>query len=123
MRTLKFSLLFATGRYLDRVRLEGEGGRAQPQAGFVPAYPRPAGNYTRFFGNEADMQRKFRLGIVTYMIAAQWDLPTMLKVCKNVGLCMDVIDQVTALAATSARLIMAVWSGMRWWHSGWCCCL
>lgn len=29
---------------------------------------------------------KFRLGIVTYMIAAQWDLPTMLKVCKNVGL-------------------------------------
>src|SRR5947209_6236818 len=29
---------------------------------------------------------KFRLGIVTYNIAAQWDLPTILKVCKNVGL-------------------------------------
>jgi sugar phosphate isomerase/epimerase len=28
----------------------------------------------------------FRLGIVTYMIAADWDLPTMLKVCKNVGI-------------------------------------
>jgi sugar phosphate isomerase/epimerase len=29
---------------------------------------------------------KFRLGIVTYNIAAQWDLPTILKVCKSVGL-------------------------------------
>jgi sugar phosphate isomerase/epimerase len=29
---------------------------------------------------------KFRLGIVTYNIAAAWDLPTILKVCKNVGL-------------------------------------
>jgi sugar phosphate isomerase/epimerase len=30
--------------------------------------------------------RKFRLGIVTYNIAAAWDVPTILKVCKNVGL-------------------------------------
>jgi sugar phosphate isomerase/epimerase len=29
---------------------------------------------------------KYRLGIVTYNIAAQWDIPTILKVCKNVGL-------------------------------------
>src|SRR2546421_6526254 len=29
---------------------------------------------------------KFRLGIVTYNIAANWDLPTILKVCKTVGL-------------------------------------
>jgi sugar phosphate isomerase/epimerase len=29
---------------------------------------------------------KFRLGIVTYNIAAKWDVPTILKVCKNVGL-------------------------------------
>jgi sugar phosphate isomerase/epimerase len=29
---------------------------------------------------------KFRLGIVTYNIAASWDLPTILKVCKNLGL-------------------------------------
>jgi sugar phosphate isomerase/epimerase len=28
---------------------------------------------------------KFRLGIVTYNIAAAWDLPTLLKVCKTVG--------------------------------------
>jgi len=28
---------------------------------------------------------KFRLGIVTYNIAAQWDLTTILKICKNVG--------------------------------------
>src|SRR5260370_11911431 len=29
---------------------------------------------------------KFRLGIVTYNIAAAWDLPTILQICKNVGL-------------------------------------
>ncbi len=29
---------------------------------------------------------KFRLGIVTYNIAASWDLPTILRVCKSVGL-------------------------------------
>lgn len=28
----------------------------------------------------------FRLGIVTYMIAADWDVPTMLKICRNVGI-------------------------------------
>lgn len=29
---------------------------------------------------------RFRLGLVTYNIAASWDLPTLLKVCKNVGI-------------------------------------
>lgn len=29
---------------------------------------------------------KFRLGMVTYNVASQWDLPTLLKVCKNVGI-------------------------------------
>src|SRR5262245_29386699 len=33
-----------------------------------------------------DSPPKFRLGIVTYNIAANWDIPTILKVCKNVGL-------------------------------------
>jgi sugar phosphate isomerase/epimerase len=28
----------------------------------------------------------FRLGIVTYNIAATWDIPTMLRICRNVGL-------------------------------------
>ena len=28
----------------------------------------------------------FRLGIVTYNIAAGWDVPTILRVCRNVGL-------------------------------------
>lgn len=28
----------------------------------------------------------FRLGIVTYMVAAEWDVPTILKVCRNVGI-------------------------------------
>jgi sugar phosphate isomerase/epimerase len=29
---------------------------------------------------------KFRLGMVTYNVAAAWDLPTLLKVCKKVGI-------------------------------------
>lgn len=28
---------------------------------------------------------KFKLGIVTYMVAAEWDVPTIVKICKNVG--------------------------------------
>jgi sugar phosphate isomerase/epimerase len=34
---------------------------------------------------EAGKPLKFRLGIVTYNIAAAWDVPTILKVCKNAG--------------------------------------
>jgi sugar phosphate isomerase/epimerase len=37
-------------------------------------------------GKVADKPLKFRLGIVTYNIAANWDVPTILKVCKGVGL-------------------------------------
>ena len=37
-------------------------------------------------GSIGDQQAKFRLGIVTYNIAAHWDLPTILRVCKSVGL-------------------------------------
>src|SRR6516162_8084 len=33
-----------------------------------------------------DKALKFRLGIVTYNIAKDWDVPTILKVCKSVGL-------------------------------------
>lgn len=29
---------------------------------------------------------RYRLGIVTYNIAAMWDIPTILRVCRNVGL-------------------------------------
>ena len=29
---------------------------------------------------------RFRLGIVTYMIAADWDVPTILKVCRGAGI-------------------------------------
>lgn len=32
------------------------------------------------------VQPRFRLGIVTYNIAAAWDLPTVLRVCQSVGL-------------------------------------
>lgn len=42
---------------------------AQPQA--APADAKPL---------------KFRLGLVTYNVAAAWDLPTLLKICKSVGI-------------------------------------
>ncbi len=29
---------------------------------------------------------KFRLGLVTYNLAAKWDLPTILRICKDVGI-------------------------------------
>jgi sugar phosphate isomerase/epimerase len=32
------------------------------------------------------MKPKFRLGLVTYNVAATWDVPTLLKVCKRVGI-------------------------------------
>src|SRR5262245_34643085 len=35
---------------------------------------------------KSDSPRKYQLGTVTYNIAANWDLPTLLKVCKTVGL-------------------------------------
>jgi sugar phosphate isomerase/epimerase len=34
----------------------------------------------------ADDVAKFKLGIVTYNVPANWDLPTLLKVCKEVGI-------------------------------------
>jgi sugar phosphate isomerase/epimerase len=37
-------------------------------------------------GHSQRVPLKFRLGIVTYNIAASWDVPTILKVCKSVGL-------------------------------------
>jgi sugar phosphate isomerase/epimerase len=37
-------------------------------------------------GDEKNKSCKFRLGIVTYNIAASWDLGTILRVCQGVGL-------------------------------------
>jgi sugar phosphate isomerase/epimerase len=38
-------------------------------------------------GPKADAHKPpFKLGMVTYNVAAQWDLPTILKVCKAVGI-------------------------------------
>jgi sugar phosphate isomerase/epimerase len=45
-------------------------------AGPVAAKPAPA----------ARPAVRYRLGIVTYNIAATWDIPTILRVCRNVGL-------------------------------------
>jgi sugar phosphate isomerase/epimerase len=42
-------------------------------AGPAPAAPRPKGP-------------KFRLGLVTYNLAAGWDLPTLLRVCRATGI-------------------------------------
>jgi sugar phosphate isomerase/epimerase len=43
--------------------------------------PRPAGA-----DEKRDAVRKYRLGLVTYNVAATWDLPTLLKVCQAVGI-------------------------------------
>ena len=37
-------------------------------------------------GVAAAPARKFQLGLVTYNVPAKWDLPTILKVCKEVGI-------------------------------------
>src|SRR5438067_6569021 len=37
------------------------------------------------FANQADAPLKFKLGLVTYNVPKDWDLPTLLKVCKDVG--------------------------------------
>lgn len=34
----------------------------------------------------AEAKAKFKLGLVTYNVAAGWDLPTVLKICQNVGI-------------------------------------
>jgi sugar phosphate isomerase/epimerase len=41
---------------------------------------------SRLIAAQAPPEPKFRLGIVTYNVAAEWDVPTILKVCKEVGL-------------------------------------
>src|SRR5437870_1171709 len=33
----------------------------------------------------SDRRREYRLGLVTYMVGAQWDVPTLVAVCKKVG--------------------------------------
>ena len=38
------------------------------------------------FAPAADEPAKFKLGIVTYNVPKDWDLPTLLKVCKEVGI-------------------------------------
>jgi sugar phosphate isomerase/epimerase len=43
-----------------------------------------SGSQTAFA--KADEAAKFKLGIVTYNVPKDWDLPTLLKVCKEVGI-------------------------------------
>jgi sugar phosphate isomerase/epimerase len=44
------------------------------------------GGQTAEANEDREKPLKFKLGIVTYNIAANWDLPTILRVCKEVGL-------------------------------------
>src|SRR5437762_2531416 len=37
-------------------------------------------------GKADEKPLNFRLGMVTYNIAAKWDLPTILRICKDVGI-------------------------------------
>src|SRR4051794_28358409 len=50
-------------------------------AGALSAAPAFAGQQTA-----SSSPVRYRLGIVTYNIAATWDIPTILRVCKGVGL-------------------------------------
>src|SRR5947209_3684206 len=54
------------------------------QAGALGAAALAAIPSTRAAGPE-DKPPKFRLGLVTYNLAAAWDLPTLLRICKAVG--------------------------------------
>jgi sugar phosphate isomerase/epimerase len=58
--------------------LQATGGLA---AGTIAAQPAAAAS-----DSARSAPLKLRLGIVTYNIAANWDVPTILKVCKSVGL-------------------------------------
>lgn len=55
---------------------------------FLSAIPLTALAATTVRGGEASKlaKPKYRLGLVTYNVAATWDLPTLLKVCKSVGI-------------------------------------
>jgi sugar phosphate isomerase/epimerase len=60
-------------RFLQTGVLTATGALAAP--GTTPAAPKPPAKGP-----------KFRLGLVTYNLAAKWDLPTLLKVCKATGI-------------------------------------
>jgi sugar phosphate isomerase/epimerase len=59
--------LAGTGATAAAGMLAGQAAAGQPATGAAPAL-------------------KYRLGIVTYNIAANWDVPTILRVCRAVGL-------------------------------------
>jgi sugar phosphate isomerase/epimerase len=68
MSILKRREFLASAATLAGAGLTANSGVAAP----VPKQPEPA--------------LKYRLGLVTYNIAASWDVPTILRVCQNVGL-------------------------------------
>jgi len=68
MSILKRREFLASAGALAGAGLTATSGAAAP----VPKQPEPA--------------LKYRLGMVTYNIAASWDVPTILRVCGNVGL-------------------------------------
>ena len=45
-----------------------------------------AGGFEKPHARGADAAPKFKLGTVTYNVPANWDLPTLLKVCKGTGI-------------------------------------
>jgi len=57
--------------------LQSAGALAAVGAATAPAAAQDAG---------AKPSLRYRLGLVTYNMAAQWDVPTLLKVCQSVGL-------------------------------------
>ncbi|HEV3446418.1 MAG TPA: TIM barrel protein, partial [Gemmataceae bacterium] len=63
----------------QRRRFLGAGG-ALALAGLTTTSTSPAS------AGDEKQPRKFRLGMVTYNIAAKWDVPAILRVCRSVGI-------------------------------------
>src|SRR3954453_21758152 len=61
-------------------------GVASVAAAFTPRSTRAADAHEPQKPASSATAPKFKLGMISYMVGAKWDLPTLLKVCKNVGI-------------------------------------
>jgi sugar phosphate isomerase/epimerase len=61
-------------------------GVASVAAAFTPRSSRAADVHDPGKSASSATAPKFKLGMISYMVGAKWDLPTLLKVCKNVGI-------------------------------------
>lgn len=67
-------------------RLSRRSALAAAAAGVLTAGAIPSHAQADPVGSSSSASPKFKLGMVTYMVAAQWDIATILKVCREVGI-------------------------------------